>query len=107
MSRNRDSSRTLRSRRAVRTDAALGDDSAAAPSRLRASALLAKAGRNTFPLAAPTWPGSVPRPAPDPVLGVHYDTFPPITIDHEAARESFQKEGKTLHLMQPGEAREI
>ena len=74
MSRNRDSSRTLRTRRAVRTDAALGDDSAAAPSRLRPSALLAKAGRSTFPLAAPTWPGSVPRPAPDPELGVHYDT---------------------------------
>ena len=41
------------------------------------------------------------------ILGVHYDTFPPITIDHEAARESFQKEGKTLHLMQPDEAREF
>ena len=31
-------------------------------------------GGARFPLAAPTWPGSVPRPAPDPELGVHYDT---------------------------------
>ena len=60
--------------RAVRTDARLGDDSAAAPSRLRPAALLSKVGRSTFPLAAPTWPGSVTRPAPDPELGVHYDT---------------------------------
>ena len=69
----RDSSRTLRSRRAVRTDAAIGDGDAVT-GRLRPSALFARAGRGTFPLAAPTWPGSVPRPAPEPELGVHYDT---------------------------------
>ena len=45
----------------------------AAPS-LRPSALVARAGRSRFPLAAPTWPGSVARPAPEPELGVHYDT---------------------------------
>ena len=31
-------------------------------------------GRARFPLAAPSWPESVPRPAPEPELGVHYDT---------------------------------
>jgi 1-acyl-sn-glycerol-3-phosphate acyltransferase len=69
----RDSASTLRSRRAVQTDASLGDR-AAAPRRLRPSSLLARAGRAGFPLSKPTWPGSVPRPAPEPELGVHYDT---------------------------------
>jgi L-ascorbate metabolism protein UlaG (beta-lactamase superfamily) len=41
------------------------------------------------------------------VLGLHYDTFPPIKIDHEAAQSRFQAAGKTLHLMQPGETREL
>jgi L-ascorbate metabolism protein UlaG (beta-lactamase superfamily) len=41
------------------------------------------------------------------VLGLHYDTFPPIRIDHEAARNQFRAAGKTLHLMQPGETREL
>lgn len=41
------------------------------------------------------------------VVGLHYDTFPPIQIDHEAARSQFQAAGKTLHLMQPGETREL
>ena len=36
------------------------------------------------------------------ILGVHYDTFPPIVIDHDAAREAFAKQGKTLHLPTPG-----
>jgi len=77
VSGGRDSSRTLRSRRSVRTDAALGDEHGGALARLGRlgpSALLGRAGRSTFPLAAPTWPGSVPRPAPEPDLGVHYDT---------------------------------
>jgi L-ascorbate metabolism protein UlaG (beta-lactamase superfamily) len=39
----------------------------------------------------------------DQVLGVHFDTFPPITIDHALAREEFQSAGKTLHLLRPGE----
>ena len=42
--------------------------------RLSPGALAARAGRTGFPLAAPSWPESVPRPAPDPVLGVDYDT---------------------------------
>lgn len=36
------------------------------------------------------------------ILGVHYDTFPPIVIDHVAAKEVFAKQGKTLHLLAPG-----
>ena len=76
MSKVRDTSRILRSRRAVRTDATLGADASGggAATSLRPSALAARAGRSRFPLAAPTWPGSVPRPAPEPELGVHYDT---------------------------------
>jgi len=38
------------------------------------------------------------------ILGVHYDTFPPIVIDHEAAKEAFLKKGKKLHLLAPGAA---
>ena len=76
MSKVRDSSRSLRSRRAVRTDAAIGASMAdgGTSTRTGLSALAARAGRARFPLAAPTWPGSVARPAPDPELGVHYDT---------------------------------
>ncbi len=76
------SSNSLRTRRAVRTDAALGDAPGervgAGPGRLlrgiTPSGLLSRAGRARFPLAAPNWPESVPRPAPTPELGVHYDT---------------------------------
>jgi L-ascorbate metabolism protein UlaG (beta-lactamase superfamily) len=39
----------------------------------------------------------------DQVLGVHYDTFPPIRIDHEDAKRKFQESGRTLHLPQIGE----
>jgi len=39
------------------------------------------------------------------ILGVHYDTFPPIQIDHEAAKKTFQAAGCTLHLLRPGESR--
>lgn len=35
------------------------------------------------------------------VLGLHYDTFPPIVIDHAAAKETFFKQRKTLHLLAP------
>jgi L-ascorbate metabolism protein UlaG (beta-lactamase superfamily) len=38
------------------------------------------------------------------VLGLHYDTFPPITIDHAAARAVFTKRGLTLHLPSIGES---
>ena len=43
----------------------------------------------------------------DEILGVHYDTFPPIQIDHAAAEGKFRAAGKTLHLMQPGGTREF
>ena len=36
------------------------------------------------------------------ILGVHYDTFPPIKIDHDSAVKKFQAAGKTLHLLRPG-----
>jgi len=32
------------------------------------------------------------------VAGVHYDTFPPIVLDHAAAIKSFKKAGLKLHL---------
>jgi L-ascorbate metabolism protein UlaG (beta-lactamase superfamily) len=41
------------------------------------------------------------------ILGVHYDTFPPIQIDHAAAKAKFNAAGKTLHLLRPGETREF
>ncbi|MGA2556449.1 MAG: metal-dependent hydrolase [Verrucomicrobiota bacterium] len=39
------------------------------------------------------------------VLGVHFDTFPPIKIDHEEACKLFQAAGKKLHLLKIGETR--
>jgi L-ascorbate metabolism protein UlaG (beta-lactamase superfamily) len=41
------------------------------------------------------------------ILGVHYDTFPLIQIDHTAAKKAFAKAGKNLHLMEIGSAREF
>jgi L-ascorbate metabolism protein UlaG (beta-lactamase superfamily) len=41
------------------------------------------------------------------ILGVHYDTFPPIVIDHETAKEVFAKQGKILHLLAPGTCCEL
>lgn len=41
------------------------------------------------------------------ILGVHFDTFPQIKIDHAAAKEKFRAVGKTLHLLNPGETREF
>jgi L-ascorbate metabolism protein UlaG (beta-lactamase superfamily) len=38
------------------------------------------------------------------ILGVHYDTFPPIKIDHHTAVEKFKAAGKQLHLLLPGES---
>ncbi len=77
-----DSSNSLRGRRAVRTDAALGGTTgeradrspAQTLRRLTPTALLNRVGRARFPVSAPSWPESVPRPAPTPELGVHYDT---------------------------------
>lgn len=36
------------------------------------------------------------------ILGVHYDTFPPIKIDHARAKEKFKAAGKNLHLIPIG-----
>ncbi len=36
------------------------------------------------------------------VMGVHYDTFPPIKIDHEKAKKAFEEVGIRLHLVEVG-----
>lgn len=41
------------------------------------------------------------------VLGLHYDTFPPIKIDARSAQEKFRAAGKKLHLLKPGESYEF
>jgi len=38
------------------------------------------------------------------VLGLHYNTFPPIKIDEPAAIERFRAAHKNLHLLLPGES---
>ena len=38
----------------------------------------------------------------DNIVGVHYDTFPPIVIDHEKAVEKFRAAGRRLHLLKIG-----
>jgi len=43
----------------------------------------------------------------DEIVGVHYDTFPPIKIDHAQAVRKFQESGKTLHLLKIGESRKF
>jgi L-ascorbate metabolism protein UlaG (beta-lactamase superfamily) len=43
----------------------------------------------------------------DDILGLHYDTFPPIKIDHRAAIEKFKAARKRLHLLAPGHSREF
>ena len=43
----------------------------------------------------------------DRILGVHYDTFPPIKIDHEQARRVFTAAGKDLVLMGIGETLDL
>lgn len=41
------------------------------------------------------------------IVGIHYDTFPPIKVDHAAAREQFAAAGKRLHLPGIGESLEL
>jgi L-ascorbate metabolism protein UlaG (beta-lactamase superfamily) len=41
------------------------------------------------------------------IIGVHYDTFGFIKIDHERAKQAFEGVGATLHLLQIGEMREF
>ena len=43
----------------------------------------------------------------DRIVGLHYDTFPPIKIDHEQARQRFSAAGKELILMGIGETLEL
>ncbi len=43
----------------------------------------------------------------DTVLGLHFNTFPPIQVDVQAAVQSFKKAGKKLILLKPGEARDF
>jgi L-ascorbate metabolism protein UlaG (beta-lactamase superfamily) len=38
------------------------------------------------------------------VIGVHYDTFGFIRIDHDQAKQAFEKEGCTLHLVPIGDS---
>jgi len=41
------------------------------------------------------------------VVGVHYDTFPPIEIDHHKAAGEFTDRRSTLHLLGIGESKEF
>ena len=43
----------------------------------------------------------------DDILGLHYDTFPPIKIDHKAAIDKFNTAHKRLLLLDPGEAHDF
>jgi L-ascorbate metabolism protein UlaG (beta-lactamase superfamily) len=43
----------------------------------------------------------------DQVLGLHYNTFPPIQIDSAPAVAQFKAAGRHLHLLNPGESREF
>ena len=43
----------------------------------------------------------------DHILGVHYDTFEYIKIDHAAALKKFQASNKNLHLLKPGESHDF
>ena len=38
----------------------------------------------------------------DTIVGVHYNTWPPISINAEDAHASFKEAGKTLHLLNAG-----
>jgi L-ascorbate metabolism protein UlaG (beta-lactamase superfamily) len=40
----------------------------------------------------------------DEILGVHYNTFPPIKIDGPVAISKFRAARKSLHLLLPGES---
>ncbi|HLP77021.1 MAG TPA: metal-dependent hydrolase [Candidatus Paceibacterota bacterium] len=43
----------------------------------------------------------------DEIVGVHFDTYPLIRINHEQAVARFAAAGKRLHLLKPGESREF
>ena len=41
------------------------------------------------------------------VVGCHYDSFPPIQIDHDKAKKAFADAGKSLYLAEVGEVFEV
>lgn len=41
------------------------------------------------------------------IVGCHYDTFPPIKLDHEAAKRAFAEAGKRLLLVEIGQTVEL
>ncbi|MGA2870194.1 MAG: metal-dependent hydrolase [Verrucomicrobiota bacterium] len=41
------------------------------------------------------------------IVGVHYDTFPAIKIDHDAAKEKFKSKGLNLHLLPIGSSQDF
>ncbi len=41
------------------------------------------------------------------IVGVHYDTFPPIKIDHAESERKFKDAGLNLHLLKIGESRKF
>ncbi len=51
----------------------------------------------TDALVAADWVGA------HKIIGMHYDTFPPLVIDHAAARAEARAAGKELHLLKIGE----
>jgi len=40
----------------------------------------------------------------DKIIGMHFDTYPPIKINHEDALNAFRSKGKELILLKPGES---
>lgn len=41
------------------------------------------------------------------IIGMHYNTFPPISIESEAAKNKFKDSGIQLHLMNVGDSKEL
>jgi len=41
------------------------------------------------------------------IVGVHYDTFPPIKLDHSAADKAFSEAGLKLHLVPAGKSLDL
>jgi len=55
----------------------------------------------TDALVAADWVGATE------LIGMHYDTFPPLVIDHEAAQAEAKAAGKNLRLLHIGETVEL
>jgi L-ascorbate metabolism protein UlaG (beta-lactamase superfamily) len=43
----------------------------------------------------------------DKIVGIHFDTFGFIEIDHDSAQKAFKAKGKTLHLLNIGQSKDI